>query len=191
MSAVAFLDRLKASPELIERFWNRLDKRGPHECWVWNQSATTCDYGRFRIGNNWVNSNRIAWALANDVDPLESIIRHSCDNRGCCNPAHLEPGTHADNAKDKMDRKRWRGGDQRGEMNGRARLTAAQVVEIVAALRTAEPMKSVGRRYGVTNSMISRIATGRAWVAEAAAAGWEPSISVLTATLPRGTNGQG
>ena len=34
------------------------------------------------------------------------IIRHTCDNRSCCNPLHLLPGTQTDNIKDMHDRNR-------------------------------------------------------------------------------------
>jgi hypothetical protein len=34
------------------------------------------------------------------------VIRHSCDNRPCCEPLHLLSGTHADNVQDRVARGR-------------------------------------------------------------------------------------
>lgn len=42
--------------------------------------------------------------------PKEMVVRHKCDNPPCCNPLHLELGTHADNMADKMRRNRWSNG---------------------------------------------------------------------------------
>lgn len=53
-------------------------------------------------------------------------MRHKCDNRLCCNPAHLELGTTGDNNRDAM----IRGRNAKGQKNGRAKLTVEQVLEI-------------------------------------------------------------
>lgn len=141
-------------------------------------------YGRFKIGAKLIGTHRIAWALQNERDPAEQLIRHSCDNPGCCNPAHLLVGTHADNAKDKMNRNRWRAGDHAGELNPRARLSARQVKQIIAAINRGERNKVIAKRYGVSHSMISRIATGKAWNSEAEKAAKRPAKSHVTAALP-------
>lgn len=183
---VPFLDRLKADPAAVARFWDRVRHGDCAECWPIKiaGASTMQGYGRFKVGKDLIGAHRIAWALENDMDPVGHLIRHSCDNPGCCNPAHLLVGDHADNANDKVERNRWRSGDHRGERNPRAKLTRQQVKRIVGALKRGEPNKSIARRYPVSHHLISRIATGKAWVAEAAAAGWQPAIERITASLP-------
>ena len=43
-----------------------------------------------------------------NVDSLDSkiMILHSCDNKKCINPEHLRQGTHEDNMKDVVARRR-------------------------------------------------------------------------------------
>lgn len=41
--------------------------------------------------------------LVGDPGP---VLRHRCDNPPCINPAHLEPGTQADNVRDMAERGR-------------------------------------------------------------------------------------
>lgn len=186
MQTTRFLDQLQSDPEAVSRFWERVEVATEDECWpVRSRGATMISsYGRLKVGTKLIGTHRIAWALHNGVEPEGRLIRHSCDNPGCCNPKHLLVGTHADNASDKMGRNRWRAGDHKGERNPRALLTAKQVGQIVVALRRGESGKSIARRYPVSHSMVSRIATGRAWISEAAKAGWEPAIRALTARLP-------
>ena len=38
--------------------------------------------------------------------PKGMIVRHTCDNRACINPMHLQIGTHADNMRDMATRGR-------------------------------------------------------------------------------------
>jgi hypothetical protein len=170
----AFYAQLASEVGGAERFWSKVDRRGPDECWPWLSSAASKGYGRFRVGRLNVHSNRAAWALANGRDPGGLIVRHSCDNPPCCNPRHLLLGTHADNTQDKVERGRARTGRQDGENNGAALLTTEQVGQIVEAFRAGLNNQQVARRFPVSDSLISRIRTGRSWRRESASFGWQP-----------------
>jgi hypothetical protein len=86
------------------RFWEKVEYGtcDPDECWEWT-AATRQGYGVFRLGDSTINAHRLAYELTNGIRPGESDaehIRHHCHNRRCCNPAHLAPGTAADNIRD-------------------------------------------------------------------------------------------
>lgn len=67
-------------------------------------------YGVFRDvkdGRRWSGkAYRIAFELINGPVPSGLRVRHCCDNRRCCNPRHLIPGTRADNTRDHYASKR-------------------------------------------------------------------------------------
>ncbi len=88
---------------LAERFNEKLDKRGPDDCWPWLGSLVD-GYGQLKYEGRPVRASRISFLLANGY--LPPVVRHKCDNPPCCNPAHLEPGTIADNHRDMQERGR-------------------------------------------------------------------------------------
>lgn len=90
--------------------------------------------------------------------PNNKLVCHTCDNRLCINPDHLWLGTHAENQLDKLSKNRQ--SRLGGERNGRAKLTAAQVGEIINDKRT---IKKIAADYGVAFTMISRIKRKEAW----------------------------
>lgn len=86
------------------RFWAKITVAGPDDCWLWTASTNGKGYG-VHAGNTWRHyAHRYAFWLAYGRWP--NVCRHSCDVRGCCNPAHLLDGTTADNARDMVARGR-------------------------------------------------------------------------------------
>jgi hypothetical protein len=54
-------------------------------------------YGQIRVAGRTARAHRVAWELKNGPVPCGLHLDHLCRNRGCVNPAHLEPVTHREN----------------------------------------------------------------------------------------------
>lgn len=81
---------------LAERFWSKVDKRGPDECWNWTASKQK-GYGQFMLGGRPRRAHRVAYELLVGPIPEGLTLDHLCRNPSCVNPAHLEPVTLSEN----------------------------------------------------------------------------------------------
>jgi hypothetical protein len=83
---------------LEQRFWEKVDRRGPDECWPWLASTDGKGYGSFRVGKHQ-RAHRFAYELLIGPIPAGLVIDHLCRNRACVNPAHMEPVTPLENQR--------------------------------------------------------------------------------------------
>lgn len=156
--------------------WNHVDKSaGPDECWPWQGTMTVYGYGQFKCQSGLWRAHRLIFILTNGPVPSELVVRHKCDNRQCCNPRHLEIGTHDDNMKDAVTRKRMASGDRsfvrshpeklkRGESNSNAKLNEDKVREIRILIESQMPIIHIANKFGVCATTISNIRSGKIWV---------------------------
>jgi hypothetical protein len=60
-------------------------------------------YHQLRIKGKLRYVHRLAYADHHNLEESDlPLIRHLCNNPRCVNPNHLEPGTHKDNANDRV-----------------------------------------------------------------------------------------
>jgi hypothetical protein len=99
-------------PSLVDRFWSKVHKGAPDECWLWQDKPGGVGYGTLSCRRNGksinVYAHRIAYEIAHGPIPSGAVIRHTCDTRLCCNAAHLIAGTHQQNVDDREERGRGR-----------------------------------------------------------------------------------
>ncbi len=82
---------------VVRRFWERVHKKGPDECWPWAQAVSSTGYGQFQLFHHRVLAHRFAYEMAYGAIPSGLQIDHLCRNRACCNPTHLEAVTLREN----------------------------------------------------------------------------------------------
>ena len=68
-------------------------------CWEWNKYVGTHGYGQHYVNNLTILAHRLAYNLVYGEIPKGMQLDHLCRNRVCCNPNHLEPVTHKENAR--------------------------------------------------------------------------------------------
>ncbi len=148
-------------PELTDRqlrnFWAKIDKCGPDECWEWRGSYFPQGYGRVGLSGDTYGTHRVAYKLLKG-EPGRLFVCHTCDNRKCCNPAHLFSGTMTDNMHDMIAKGRDKHG--KGEEHSKALLTEKQVKEMRDSNDT---LRELALRYNVSSSAVGQARTGVNW----------------------------
>lgn len=145
---------------LEKRFWSKVDKRGPDECWPWKAGLSN-GYGSFclYVGYN-TTAHRVAWELVNGPMPKDLDGCHSCDNRDCCNPSHIWPGTPHDNAEDMVKKRR----NNSGERCNKSKLTPSEVIEMFHKYRSGSyTQRELATEYVVSQANVGRIVNGQQW----------------------------
>jgi hypothetical protein len=74
------------------RFWNKISSTSAKGCWLW-PSPTSTGYGLFWFRGKYVLAHRWAYEKVIGPIPVDFQLHHSCENRACVNPFHLEPKT--------------------------------------------------------------------------------------------------
>lgn len=177
--------------DTAQRFWSKVDVRGPDDCWLWLGGTDRDGYGYFDVAHNdRTRSHRVAFKIANGAIDPKLQVQHSCDNPPCNNPGHLTQGTTQENSRQMVERGRslkgdhhnlrvhpeWRAtGDRtgarthpervtRGQAHYRSKLTETQVLEIRERYRPRiVSTNQLASEYGVSQGTIWAIVHGKTW----------------------------
>lgn len=145
----------------VRRFMSQIAIHPVTGCWIWQGARQgSGGYGFFWLDQENMGAHRASHVLFKGPIPEGLVIMHSCDDRECVNPAHLTPGTHAENSAD-MVRK---GRSIRGDAHNRAKLTEDHVRAIRAEyIHRYGELKRLANKYNVTGPTIEGIVKGRLW----------------------------
>jgi len=143
------------------RLWEKIDKRGPDECWEWLGAKLSFGHGQFRYNGKTELAHRVVYRLTRGEIPPGKCVLHTCDNPGCCNPRHLWLGDRTDNNRDMWAKGRgYKPPVHFGSANNMTNLTEEDVRFIRASnLKVAE----LADRFNVTKVCISNIKHGKTW----------------------------
>lgn len=146
------------TPKALARYWAKVDKRGPDECWPWLASGRR-GYGRAWTGYRLAPASHFALALDGRPPVVGAGALHSCDNPPCCNPRHLRWGTQKENMADCVERGRVSSGESHLSTN----LTNDQARQIKCAKKYHGVGADLARKHGISDAAVSAIRRGRTW----------------------------
>ena len=146
-----------------ERF-NKKYQIQENNCWLWTGGTRLNGKGvayprHHNDDQKSIGAHRFAYELTHGEIPKGMYVCHKCDTPLCVNPDHLFVGTHHDNMRDMVQKKRSFTG--RGESKiGRSKLTNEQAQQI----RLMQFSQSkIAALFGVSQSTISRIKRGESY----------------------------
>lgn len=156
---------MPARRPLEERFWEKVNKQGPDDCWNWTATKDGLGYGWIGDGDkHMTRAHRVSYIL--NVGPIpttepRTLVLHHCDNPSCVNPAHLWLGTDKDNCDDMIAKHRdahCRGGDCHS-----ATFTPELVKIIRLRIENGEVIRKLAQEYNVTPNAIQKIKKRSSW----------------------------
>ena len=140
-------------------------------CWLWTGHLSPKGYGIFAVDSRTRSrAHRVAYEAFTGPIPSDRMVCHHCDVRCCVNPAHLYLGTHADNMRDRAERKRQRAGDAHwtrkhpfpyaGDNAFNRKLTSDQVKEI---RQSTKSQRALSKQFGISRHQVLRILRRESW----------------------------
>lgn len=148
----------------IVRFWAKVQKGNPDECWEWIGARETAGYGFMFLQSKpprWLKAHRFSYEIHYGPIPEGLFVCHTCDNPPCVNPAHLWVGTLAENTADMV--KKGRSPNNAGENNPRSKITWEQRDAIELLVKSGRSQTEVAKMYGIAQANVSAIILGKHW----------------------------
>lgn len=152
---------------ILERIERYTEKVPFSDCHYWIGALSRKNgYAAFRIREKGNRDNLRTFRVHRLIYELKvgdingKHVLHSCDNPQCINPDHLHLGTHQDNMKEMIERKRH----AFGLRHGAVRMTENNVREIRSLYASGKyTTRGLGLLFNVDGKHIWNIVNGRKW----------------------------
>lgn len=142
---------------MSERFWSKVKRGAPDECWPWVGFRKSSGHGLTSYKSMPCHASRKAWILTHGPISSELCVNHRCDNASCCNPSHMYLGSRADNMVDL-----WNKTPPDERIGGRkCVLTDKELDELWKMRRSGALLRDCANHFGVHIATICRYITAR------------------------------
>ena len=139
-----------------ERYWAKVDRGGPDECWPWTGGRDLDGYGVF---GGHEKAHRLAWEKANGPIPAGLWVLHKCDNPPCCNAKHLFLGDAPTNVADMVAKRRH----AHGTRHPHSKLNEDKVRQLRQMRAEGVPQRAVAAALGVSRNLVRVVERGKNW----------------------------
>lgn len=160
----------------VDRFWQRVERRGAGDCWNWQGRRHNSGYGvisgaingkRYVPVGQGMLTHRVSWIIHHGDIPDSkgyhgAVVMHTCDNRLCVNPAHLRLGTQGENVADMHAKKRAVDAPTMlGPDHPNARFKDQRIVDWIRSCKI--PSRILADAFRVDRHTITNIKSGRTY----------------------------
>lgn len=153
--AINLFDLSKEERDRVEAyFWERVEKKGKNECWMWKgqlgggaSGALKHRYGDMSLGHSGKlyrsSPHRYSWMLKYNIPiPNGLWCCHSCDVKLCVNPNHIFLATREQNYKDALLKDRF------------CKIKLADRVKVAQKVQEGYSAKLMAHQYGVSDTCV-------------------------------------
>ncbi|QGZ66317.1 HNH endonuclease signature motif containing protein [Paraburkholderia acidisoli] len=125
-----------------------------------------CKAGYGLVWHNGKNrlAHRVSFDLHHGTITDGRDVMHSCDNRKCLNPKHLNLGTRLENMQDMIAKRRDK--HPCGLHSGMSKITPEIAIEIrrrYTPYSRTDSSCALGREFGISQAAVWAIITGKTW----------------------------
>lgn len=130
-----------------DRPFYRVDKKTG--CWIWLGSLSDDGYpASVRVRRKTYRAHILYYRLIIGDIPTGASLDHTCRNRKCVNPSHLEPVTHTENVRRGLATK----------------LNIASVRKIRSLHKEGRGgYRTIAKQFGITGPQVYKIVRGISW----------------------------
>lgn len=130
------------------RFWNKVDIKGPEDCWNW-LGVISRGHGQVRRDTVLMYAHRYSYMLCRGQITEDRQCLHKCNNGKCVNPNHLYLGNDGDNTTDKIAHNRM------ALLPEAPRFSMAEILEIRRLVKSGISQQRIASEFHCCQMTIS------------------------------------